>query len=141
VKNKEKQIEEMEQFLVQEIVCSKSWKPRDIIERLSKMIIPEDSIVVSKEEYEKLQTDMRRLAYQNCNLTIENKNLKEDLDIEILKGKETAEKFIKECKKYKVKKFSPVGIEQRDAGVSWIEMPEWKFDELAKQFGVEIKEN
>jgi hypothetical protein len=55
-------------------------------------------------------------------------------------SKETAEKFTKECKKYKVKKFSPVGIDQRDTGVSWIEMPEWKFDEFAKQFEVEIKE-
>jgi molecular chaperone GrpE (heat shock protein) len=59
--------------------------------------LSEDSIVLlPKEEYEKLQTDMRRLAYQNCNLTIENKNLKEDLDIEILKGKEAVEKFAKD---------------------------------------------
>ena len=55
--------------------------------------------------------------------------------------KETVEKFIKECKKYKVKKFNFIGIDQRDVGISWIEMPEWKFDEFAKQFGFNIKED
>jgi hypothetical protein len=60
--------------------------------------LPKDSVALSKEEYEKLQTDMRRLAYQYCNLIIENKNLKEDLDIEVLKGKETAEKLITKIK-------------------------------------------
>jgi hypothetical protein len=60
--------------------------------------LPKDSVVLSREEYDKLQTDMRRLTYQNCNLTIENKNLKEDFNIEILKGKETAEKILKDLK-------------------------------------------
>lgn len=56
MEDKEKQIEEMEQYLVQSIMCSKSWKPRDIIEHLTKMIIPKDSVVLSREEYRCLKS-------------------------------------------------------------------------------------
>ena len=111
-----------------------------------------NSVVLSKEEYEILLNkeclrgwiwkegfnDGKKLYSETLACmrdTIENQKVELEN-----KGKETAEKFIKECKKYKVKKFSPVGIDQRDTGVSWIEMPEWKFDEFAKQFDIEIQE-
>lgn len=62
---------------------------------------------------------MRRLAYQNCNLTIENKNLKEVLDIEILKNKETAEKIYRELQGH---------------GTTYVK--KW----IKEQFGIGIKE-
>lgn len=86
--------------------------------------IPENSVIVSKQVWEE---------------HIENWD-KTTRAVEERVRKETADKFIKECKKYKVKKFTPVGIDQRDIGVSWIEMPEWKLDEFAKSLGVKIKE-
>ena len=111
--------------------------------------LPDDSVVLSREEYEKLKKFEYRVQSGVCmtqkewfDFCNEDSNRRTCLRIEEREKerKETAEKFIKECKKYKVKKFSPVGIDQRDKGVSWIEMPEWKLDELAKQLGVEIKE-
>ena len=95
--------------------------------------IKKDDIVISKEEYYK---------YQNLKRDVEHSFEYDQgyTDGQIKGSKETAEKCIKVCKKYKVKKFSPVGIDQRDIGVSWIEMPEWKLDEFAKQFDIEVKE-
>ena len=62
--------------------------------------LSENNVVLLKSEYDKLQTENKRLFYQNCNLKIENKNLKEDLDIEVLKSKETAEKIIVKIKQF-----------------------------------------
>lgn len=106
--------------------------------RVDEPKLPKDSIVFSKEEAEdkviitKKEYDKLKYTF-NCGYPVYKQGLKEG-------SKETAEKFIKECKKYKVKKFSPIGIDQRDVGVSWIEMPEWKLEEFAKQFGIKIKE-
>ena len=130
--DKEKQTEEMVKSCkncVHNVVCDKKLNLKYFFDnhdcehyqpKLSK-----DSVVLSKEEWECLHNDYAKALYNA------RKN----------ERKETAEKFIKECKKYKVKKFSPIGIDQRDAGVTWIEMPEWKFDEFIKQFEAEIKES
>ena len=64
--------------------------------------LSENNVVLLKSEYDKLQTENKRLFYQNCNLKIENKNLKEDLDIEVLKSKETAEKIIVKIKGFAI---------------------------------------
>ncbi len=154
MKDKEKQIEEMANCFncVCKPVCMKTADINKEQELLSwneyikqygckhyQPKLPEDSVVLSKEEYENIYEQAEQNVLANiadggtsCHRCIEQHEKKA--------SKETAEKFIKECKKYKVKKFSPIGISQRDTGVLWIEMPEWKFDELAKQFGVEIKE-
>ena len=142
MKDKEKQIEEMAKDLVgedyavvivQARTTSLSNQTKKHLQKLIKkgwVKLPKDSVVLSKEKYELL---VECSSYEGVMKALKN---------EYTKGsKETAEKFIKECKKYKVKKFSPICIDQRQTGVSWIEVPEWKFDEFAKQFGVEIKEN
>lgn len=190
MKEQEKQIEEMAiklKKMIKEVIHDiedYSWK--DIAQELYKMLLPKDSVVLSREELERLSSShdiifcdnndcsnnilCRCAEISECpkNIPKYNEKLsvnKYKLDLfqklckereradswedryklleEELKQerKETAEKFIKECKKYKVKKFSSIGIDQQETGVSWIEMPEWKFDEFAKQFGVEIKEN
>ena len=56
--------------------------------------LSKDSVILSKKEYENLQSNVKRLAYQNCNLKIENKNLEEDLEIKTLKNKEIVEKIL-----------------------------------------------
>ena len=97
MKDKEKQIEAMEQFLVQEIVCSKSWKPRDIIERLSKMIIPKDSVVLSREEYDTLKTENDKYVKDCINyLATINKLENKVWEVEQQSSKETAEKILNE---------------------------------------------
>ncbi len=161
MKEREKQIEEMakaDKDLIQ--LCKllfENWDgtvinaAKTVLEHYQPKI-PEDSVVLSREEidsaeYFYVQDGELKLIEKGRGKFITNEWYKEllmkmPLGHELAKErKETAEKFIKECKKYKVKKFSPVDIYQRDTGVSWIEMPEWKLDEFVKQFGVEIKEN
>ena len=100
-----------------------------------------DSVVLSKEEYEKLQNENKQLFYRNSNLILENKNLKEDTEIEVLKAsKETAEKdfstIIKALEERKERVHSFYGVSESvgvDIAIKTVK-------ELAKQFGVEIKE-
>lgn len=89
--DKQKKIEEMEQYLVQSIVCSKSWKPRDIIEHLTKMIIPENAVVLTREEFEMLLNERKhgngyRYGKENTEAYYEREVLPKA-------RKETAEKF------------------------------------------------
>lgn len=134
----EKQIEEIALCLQSYSNISQSyyggeWRSADVYYGLAKSlyyndfrIVPKDSVLLSKKEYNKTLEQFRQ----------EIVTLSQEL---VNSRKEMVEKFIEECKKYKVKKFSPVGIDQRDTGVSWIEMPEWKFDEFVKQFGAEVE--
>ena len=130
MKNKEKQIEEMSDLL------------EHIIFQYYPHLIPEEELKKHAEyalKYYQPKLPKDSIVLSGLELA-DYKHYKEYTKSLAMVEKETAEKFIKECKKYKVKKFSPVGIDQRDTGVSWIEMPEWKFDEFAKQFDVEVKE-
>ena len=95
-----------------------------------------DYIMLSREEYEKLQNENKRLFYQNCNLKIENKNLEENLEIEVLKGKEKAEKILKEILFIK----GVEGWQENEQLVEFGNRIVDKIEELAKEFGVEIKE-
>ena len=132
MEDKEKQIEEMEQYLVQSIVCSKSWKPRDIIEHLTKMIIPKDSVVISREEYEFLlkpspSNPLTKVANEVINSFSNSKirlvenvlnKVKEVGAIKALLEMEAMPKLFETIHNDIIK----------------------DIDELAKQFGVEIKE-
>ena len=107
---KRKQIEDIALLLqnyskIKQSYYSGGWHSVDVYHGLAKSlyynnfrIVNKDSVVVSREEYEKLQSDIKRLVYQNCNLKIENKNLEENLEIEILKSKEMAEKIYKDIR-------------------------------------------
>jgi 5'-deoxynucleotidase YfbR-like HD superfamily hydrolase len=94
--DKQKQIEEMEQYLVKSIVCSKSWKPRDIIQHLTKMIIPEGAVVLMKEEFEDLKI-LKDFDYGYHNGESNMKAYYENIRLPEAR-KETAEKFAEMAK-------------------------------------------
>ena len=104
--------------------------------------VKEDEVVISKAEYKRLQTDMRRLAYQNCNLRIENKNLEESLDIEKLKGKETATKFYDKFNEniclFELDK--NVSEDYKDGYAQAIADVCGRLDDTAKELGVDLEE-
>ena len=99
-----------------------------------------DKVVLPKEEYEKLQSDIKRLVYQNCNLKIENKNLEENLEIELLKSKETAEKAFNTIIKALEERKDRVKIVYGIAEKVGIDMAISEVKRIAKQLGIEIKE-
>ena len=74
---KEKTIKEMEKVLVDRII-DKTWRPNKVAKELYEIIVPEGSVVISKEEYE-------------C-LRIENEYLKQRIET-----KEELDKLYKEA--------------------------------------------
>ena len=108
--------------------------------------IKKDDIIISKEEYSCLKSIEKSYdpfwfcTFGGCEGVCKECKDTCEMSIFVKERKKILEKFIKECKKYKVEKFSTVGIDQQKTGVSWIEMPEWKFDEFIKQFNIDIKD-
>ena len=82
-----------------------------------------------KELYEETKMREQKLNEFNGNLIIENQTLKDKLE---LKGKETAEKFLKKVNEFfrPFDKKSPI----------FLDLLLTKIENIAKQFGVEIKE-
>lgn len=87
--------------------------------------LPENSVVLSKEEYDKF-------LKVNSELAVLEKSIP---TIKQQASKETAEKILKEiyCKSVK-------HIKGKELSECFIELSFEQFDELAKQFGVEIKD-
>lgn len=118
------------------IISKKEYERLHSIEIAFEEFAKPDGVLIPVEEYEKLQTDMRRLGYQNCNLTIENKNLKENLEVEILKGKETAEKIRDMAKQKSFPTWLNVDDNPRKESLILLS----DIDKIIKSLGVEIKE-
>ena len=148
--NKKNQIEEMAKNCkncICNAVCDKKLNLRYFFDNHDcehyQPKLPKDSVVLSNEEYEKLQNENKRLFYQNCNLRIENKSLEENLEIEALKSKEMTKGFIAKVREmldncetiYEDDGYliTPnVGYLMKDVDDG--------LDEIEKQFSVEIKE-
>ena len=124
---KHKQIEEMANFIHRtEFVDISRYEEETIAKELLKHYqpkLPEDSVVLTMQEWKQIKNS---LYYS-----------KEELEKKLQKArKETAEKFLNMIYWKAVKH-----IKGKNKDECFIEMSFEKLDELAKQFGVEIKEN
>jgi hypothetical protein len=157
MKDKEKQIEEMAKVLHDSII-DKTWRAETVAKKLYDIAVPEDSVVLTKGEYSDIITDEVQSIERDVAEFWANGNFNEvvkelynlgyrkldDHAIMVLrkaKGienrirKETAEKFIVEMKA------SETLSSLLDAGWEvFYKMICNDMYELAKQFGVEIKE-
>jgi transcriptional regulator of heat shock response len=96
--------------------------------------LPEDSVVLSREEYEILTKDIEHPTDKVLKKLVVGKNILTEQVIEKT-SKETAEKMLKEiyCKSVK-------HIKGKELSECFIELSFEQFDELARFIGVEIKE-
>ena len=166
--NDKKQIEEMEQYLVSKIILSKSWKPRDIIEDLTNMIIPKDSVVLAREEYENLgltletvqeyetingQTQLikerktlKKIPPDSTTLTIYGELLKQTNKVEMYQRLldemgDKLEQIRKKTAKEILEKIKEV--KTQDCGYTdWLDDTYFgdEYQKLAKQYGVDLGE-
>ena len=129
MKDKEKQIEEManmlEDFITYRLVCG----CKDLAKKIYDKLLPKDSVVLSKEEYEELKKESADIAkhYQEMGRFYDEKC--EECD---RISKETAEKILKEIYKRAEKH------DRFDDCFEYYDLREDDIEEIAKQFGVEV---
>ena len=143
MKDKEKQIEEianmLEDFRTYRLFCGCNGLAKMIYDKL----LPKDSVVLSREEYKRLkriETEKDRLY--EIKLDLENQLIEKGWtdyegadEIEKRVSKETAREFLNMIYWKAVKH-----IKGKDKADCFVEISFEKLDEIATQFGVDIKE-
>lgn len=121
-------INEMAKVL-HESIANQTWRAEKVAEKLYKIVVPEGSVVLSKEEYKQLYNDERASYYRAETLAIENDLLNRKL-IDV--RKETAEKIFNSLYQWldleNIEKYGFVTRQKFD----FLR----KFREIYKQFGV-----